>query len=314
MSDRLLLTGADGYVGQRLRDRLRPHVEVIGVSRSGQADVACDLADARAVAELAGSLTPRWIVHAAGNKNISVCERDPSVALGANVDTTMNLVRVWPEAKMLYVSTDYVFCGTRGRYTESSPVAPGTVYGRSKLCAELGGRLLAPDSFTAVRVSALFDESAPFLTFLSTELSAGRPVDCFVDSYYSPTYFDDFVSVLLTLIDGGEHLPVVHVAGARISRFDFARQYASAFGFDDDLIRPARLDASQTSLFPDLSLAIPVARVTLGFVPTAHAVALRQIAQGGHLADFESVPPFRRFSWSDAWSDQRRSVGGDQLR
>ena len=292
MGDCLLLTGADGYVGRRLRDRLRSHVEVVGVSRQGQADVTCDLADAGAVAALERELTPRWIVHAAGNKNVKVCERDPNVAMVANVDTTMNLLRAWPDVPMLYVSTDHVFCGTRGRYTEASPVSPSTAYGRSKLCAELGGRLRAPSSFTAVRVSALYDKAATFLSFLSTELSAGRPVDCFVDAFYSPTYFDDFAEALVTLLDGAERPSVVHVAGVRTSRYDFAREYAAAFGFDEDLIRPARLDEGQTSLFPDLSLDTRLARAQLGFVPTEHRTALRQITEENTM---QILKPYRRF-------------------
>ena len=313
MSDCLLLTGADGYVGQRLKDRLRSSIEVIGVSRSVRAEATCDLTDLSAVRDLARDVTPRWIVHAAGNKNISACERSPATALEANVTTTTNLLRAWPDVPLLYISTDYVFCGTRGRYTEASPVAPNTAYGRSKLCAELSGRLLGPSSFTSVRVSALYDKSATFLNFLSTELSAGRPVECFVDAYYSPTYIEDFAAALASLLDAPTRPPVVHIAGARISRFDFARQYAASFGFDKQLIRPARLTTGQTSLYPDLSLATPIARTELGFVPTEHAFALRQIARGGALASAESIPPFRRLPRSDAWSDQRRAVGGDQL-
>jgi dTDP-4-dehydrorhamnose reductase len=311
--DCLLLTGVDGYVGQRLKARLASRLDVVGLSRSGLSDVTCDLADATAVTALARDLTPRWIVHAAGNKNISACERTPELAFDANVTTTLNLLRAWPGVPLLYVSTDYVFDGTRGRYTESSPVAPMTAYGRSKLCAELGGRLIAPRTFTSIRVSALYDKSATFLNFLSTELSAGRSVDCFSDAYYSPTYFDDFAAVLLTLLEASERPPIVHIAGARTSRYTFGRQYAAAFGFDDDLIRRAHIGTGATPLYPDLSLATPVASATLAFVPTDHCVALCQIARGGPLADSESIPPLRRRPRANAGSHQRRPVGRDQL-
>ena len=313
MRDCLLLTGADGYVGQRLKHRFGARLDLVGLSRSGRSDVTCDLADEAAVRALARNLTPRWIVHAAGNKNISACERTPGLALEANVSTTLNLLRAWPDVPMLYVSTDYVFCGTHGRYTESSAVAPNTAYGRSKLCAEFGGRVLAPGTFTSVRVSALYDRSATFLNFLSTELSAGHPVECYVDAYYSPTYFDDFATALLSLLQAPERPATVHVAGARISRYEFAQKYAAAFGFADGLIRPARLSAGAPSLYPDLSLATPIASAMLGFVATDHAVALRQIALGGLHADSESLSPLRRLTRPHAGSHQRRPVGGNQL-
>jgi dTDP-4-dehydrorhamnose reductase len=309
----LLLTGADGYVGKRLSHRLRSHRNVVGVSRSGRADVACDLTDLGAVAALARDLTPSWIVHAAGNKDLSTCERAPSLAYDTNVTTTLNLLRAWPDVPMLYVSTDYVFSGTDGSYAESSPVAPNTAYGRSKLCAETTGHLLAGAIFTSVRVSALYDGSATFIRFLSTELLAGRQVDCFVDAFYSPTYFDDFAAALSRLLDATERPSVVHIAGPRTSRYEFAREYAAAFGFDEGLIRPVRLGADARFLYPDLSLATPLATATLGFVPTDHRAALRQIAQGGRHDDSRALSPVLRFPRSDARGDQQRPVGGDQL-
>jgi dTDP-4-dehydrorhamnose reductase len=277
--DCLLVTGADGYVGRRLIEQLGTRLNVIGISRSGRAGVACDLLDVRSLASIARELTPRWIVHAAGNKDIGACERSPRMAYDANVRTMMNVLQTWPGVPMLYVSTDYVFCGTRGRYVESSPVAPATAYGRSKLCAEISGRLLAPAAFTSVRVSALYDEAATFVRFLSKELSAGRPVECFADAFYSPTYFDDFVAAVSSLLDAPERPGLVHVAGPRTSRYAFAREYASAFGFDADLVRRARLSAKTPTLFPDLSLATRLASDTLGFAAAPHSAALRQIAQ-----------------------------------
>ena len=63
----------------------------------------------------------------------------------------------------------------------------------------------------------------------------------------------------------------------RISRYDFARQYAVAFGFNVDLIKPVRLNGLVPRIYPDLSLATMLAE-TLGYVPTAHRVALSRMA------------------------------------
>jgi dTDP-4-dehydrorhamnose reductase len=312
-NDAVLVTGAAGYVGRRLLNRLGDDFDVVGLSRSGPSDLLCDLTDTAALRALAADFTPGAIVHAAGNKNIAGCERSPELAYEANVTTLLNLLRVWPDVPVLYISTDYVFDGSHGQYSEASATAPGTVYGLSKLCAEGSGRLLGPRTFTSVRVSALYDASATFLSFLSKELTAGRPVECFSDAFYSPTYFEDFADAILRLLVAPDRPPVVHVAGPRVSRYAFARQYAAAFGFDADLIRSAERGAGST-LFPDLSLATAVAHVRLNFVATNHDAALNQIAAGGPLDDSRTVPPILRFPRPDARSHQRRQVGGDQLR
>jgi len=313
MGDTLLLTGADGYVGQRLAKRLQQHVDVIALGRRADTGVACELLDSAALDELARTISPTWIVHAAGNKNVVACEATPLLAYDANVRTAANVLRAWPDVPMLYVSTDYVFPGTSGAYTEASPVLPETVYGRSKLCAEVTGRLTAPGRFTSVRVSALYDDSATFLKFLGSELRQHRSVDCFADAFYSPTYIDDFADAILSLLVCPARPEVVHIAGERISRFEFARKYAAAFGYDPTLVRPARLDRLKTPMCPDLSLSTQLAAETLGFEPTAHDAALRQIAFGVLHADADALSPVLRFPRAHARSGQRWPVGGDQL-
>jgi dTDP-4-dehydrorhamnose reductase len=313
MADTLLLTGSDGYVGQRLAQRLGRHVDVIGISRRGTHGLACELLDEGALDEVARTVSPRWIVHAAGNKNIGACEKTPMLAYDANVRTASNVLRAWPDVPMLYLSTDYVFAGTHGHSRETSPVAPRTTYGRSKLCAEVTGALTAPGRFTSVRVSAVYDASAAFLAYLDGELRESRPVECFSDSYYSPTYIDDLASAVLSLLGCAERPDVVHIAGARTSRFDFARQFADAFGYDPSLVRPVTLESANTALYPDLSLATHLAADAIGFAPTAHETALRQIARGVSHGNAHAVSTVLRFEGSHARSDQRRGVGGDQL-
>lgn len=312
MSDYLLITGAEGYVGQRLLDRLGTENEVVGLSRQGRSGVACDLLDTEAVVELSTELSPRAIVHAAGIKDLKACERTPPSAYEGNVATLINLLRAWPDVPLLYISTDYVFPGDEGGYGEADATAPSTVYGLSKLCAESTGRLLAPKTFTSVRVSAVYDQDATFLNFLSKELTAGRPVECFVDAFYSPTYIGDLAAAIARLLVLPERPPVVHIAGPRISRYDFARQYAEAFGFDVELIRPAER-AEGSTLFPDLSLDTSIAATRCNFTATAHQDALAHIASGGTRDHSRPFSPVLRFPGPDARSHQRRAVGGDQL-
>jgi dTDP-4-dehydrorhamnose reductase len=281
MGDVILLTGADGYVGSRLAGPLAGRGAVVGVSRrgAGPGARACDLADRAAVDALARDIAPTAIVHAAGTKDIKACEQHPPLGFDANVRTTLNLLDAFPGVPLLYVSTDYVFAGDRGRYAEDDLVAPRTAYGRTKLCAEQVGLLRAPGDFCAVRVSALYDTDATFLRFLRESLGAGRTVDCFEDAYYSPTYLRDFVSAIERLLDADVRPDVVHVAGPRVSRYAFACAFAEAFGHPSRQVIPTRLGGGALPLFPDLSLETGRARGLIGYRPTPHEEALDALAE-----------------------------------
>jgi dTDP-4-dehydrorhamnose reductase len=280
MSDVILLTGVDGYVGSRLAAPLAARADVIGVSRRPGSSTSCDLTDPAAVASLAVRVSPAAIVHAAGTKDIRACAQHPTLAFDANVRTTLNLLDAFPGVPFLYISTDYVFAGDRGLYTEDDAPQPRTTYGQSKLSAEQVGRLRAPDEFCSVRVSALYDGEATFLRFLRDTLTAGTPVDCYEDAHYSPTSLPDFVTAIGQLLDAGATRPtVVHVAGPRISRYAFACAYAAAFGHDPHLVVPTRLGPGPVPLFPDLSLDTTLARSALDFHPRSHEDALDALAE-----------------------------------
>ncbi|HIC47377.1 MAG TPA: SDR family oxidoreductase [Methylophaga aminisulfidivorans] len=254
----ILLTGATGYVGQHIKTAFDSEWQILGVSQHGDIDqniAACDLSDERAVVELAQTVSPDVIIHAAGDKNIQRCERDPSLAYQANVQTTLNLIKAFPDAKIIYISSDYVFSGDRGGYRETDPISPLTVYGKTKASAELNGLILS-DQFYVLRLSALYDGEATFLRFLREQLQSGKAVDCFDDAFYSPTFYKDFLNVLDKLVMTPKlSNRVYHVCGQRISRFFFAKLFARSAGFDDELILQAsRLHGEVPFLFGDLSL------------------------------------------------------------
>lgn len=129
-----------------------------------------------------------------------------------------------------------------------------------------------------VRASALFDLEATFLKFLHASLAAGRPVDCYEDAYYSPTYLPDFLQAIERLLEASSRAAVMHVAGTRISRFAFARLFAEAFGYPVDLITPTTLPPDATALFPDLSLDTSLAAAEIAFFATPHGDALARLA------------------------------------
>ena len=282
---KILVTGCAGYVGSLVMAHLTPRHVVTGVDvacETGTARLRCDLCDADAVTRLARAVQPDVVVHAAGNKNIDFCEKHPQAAFQINCEAVKNVSRAFGgSSRIIYISTDYVFDGIRGNYTESDTPVPLTVYGQSKLRGEEEGRLLADGNFITVRMSALYDLHAAFPTFLLDRFSGGERVDCYSDARYSPTYSRDFLAALDVII-GTPTLAerLIHVCGEATTRFDFARAFAGAFGFDPALVREASAAGKGGYLFKDLSLNNRRQRTVLGVTPTAIADALQELKQG----------------------------------
>jgi dTDP-4-dehydrorhamnose reductase len=266
---RVIVAGSGGYVGGLVcRGLAASGAEVLGVDLKPSSGpfrtFTCDLASPESLSSLTG-ISPDMVINAAGNKDILFCEQSPSAASRANCSTVKALCRAFPNSKIVYISTDYVFDGKKGGYSEHDIPAPETEYGRSKLCGEETGFNMSPGRFAVIRISALYDPWAPFLRFLYSNLSVGKSVGCFDDVRYSPTYHKDLISALSMLSRSWpEGKSVFHVSGSAITRFDFAIKFAAVFGFDAALVKVEKGVKSGGSMFPDLSLNSSLTSKVLG--------------------------------------------------
>src|SRR5436190_18237183 len=135
---RTLILGASGFVGGYLFKALRRDHTVHGTYSTGalpEADIEhLSLLD---VPEVKSLLRRPWdvVVHCAGMVDADACARDPHDAYLINIDGTRNIAR-YSNARVVFLSTDYVFDGSRHSYTEYDDPNPLSVYGRAKLQAE----------------------------------------------------------------------------------------------------------------------------------------------------------------------------------
>lgn len=280
---RVTVLGGTGYLGGMLCRALAYRHDVTCVARraapAGYYTRCCDLTVWSDVEELSRTLASDVIIHAAGLKDIGLCEQSPPEAYETNCESVSYLARAFGQrARILYLSTDYVFDGKRGRYGEDDEAIPETVYGQSKLCGEqvLTNTGLLKSGYAAiVRASAVYALEATFPRYLYERLSRSQPVECFGDIYYSPTYYRDFVAMVERLIEI-PRLPdsIFHSCGERLSRYDFAQAFCKAFGFDNTLVKPAIGANNKVFLYPDLSLSDNRTRSLLGISRTMLADAL----------------------------------------
>jgi dTDP-4-dehydrorhamnose reductase len=207
-----------------------------------------DVTDAAAVADALAGAT---VINCAAYTDVDGAEGDPETAHGVNEVGARNVAEV--AARVVYVSTDYVFDGTKTTaYLESDPVNPLSAYGRSKLAGERATLTASPQSLI-VRSSWLF--GAGGRNFVTTMLRLGEQggeVKVVDDQVGSPTFTGHLAEALVELAEGHGH-GFMHVAGSgACSWYQFARAIFDRAGIEAELApctteefpRPARRPAN----------------------------------------------------------------------
>jgi dTDP-4-dehydrorhamnose reductase len=240
---RILVTGASGQLGSYLlRELLHRRAEVTAWGGARRGDLfgvplrPVDLADADAVAGAFREARPAVVVHAGALARVADCHRDPGRAERVNTRGTTVLAELAAAAgaRLVYVSTDLVFDGERGRYREDDPPAPLSVYGRSKAAAE--GAVLAVPGGSVVRVSLLFGPSLTgrmaFFGEQVAALRAGRPVALFADEWRTPLSLGVAARALLD-VALSDFTGLLHLGGPeRMSRLEMGQRLAASLGVD----------------------------------------------------------------------------------
>ncbi len=144
----------------------------------------------------------------------------------------------------VYISTDYVFDGEKGLYREDDVPNPVNYYGLSKLLGEIAVESIIPDKSCIVRVSGLYGYSPTgkknFGINALEKLLRGEEVKTFYDQHLSPTYVRFLAQEIVKMIEK-RITGILHVAGERASRYEFAIALAEILGVDRSLIRPVSM-------------------------------------------------------------------------
>lgn len=196
---RILVTGASGQLGYDVEREL----ERRGIEHLGTSSRELDITDREAVERLMAAYRPDAAIHCAAYTKVDLAEDEPERCWAVNVDGTRNLAAACREigAKMLYISTDYVFPGTGEQFRRTDdPVSPVNTYGRSKLAGELAVQSLL-ETYFIVRISWVFGKNGN--NFVKTmlrlaETKAELSVVC--DQIGSPTYTADLAPLLCDMV------------------------------------------------------------------------------------------------------------------
>jgi dTDP-4-dehydrorhamnose reductase len=290
MVSKLVVTGASGLLGQKLvRFGTDSGYDVCSLFHEHRPDSGkafrVDITNSGALNERLKLENPDVVINTASITDVDLCEREPEIAMRVNATGPELLADACDRVRafLLHLSTDYVFDGTKGNYSENDAPAPINQYGLSKL---IGERSVAKHANACiVRTSVLYgwgrQYRANFATWLYEKLSKGIRVNVVTDQVASPTLNTNLAKMILELAE--RRIPgIFHLAGStRASRYEFAIKLANALDFDSSHIVPAKSDASSwIARRPrDSSLDVTKAKKTLRIKPIELSDALREFAR-----------------------------------
>jgi dTDP-4-dehydrorhamnose reductase len=246
--------GANGLVGSRIAARLaEAGEEVVAVGRGAQRlkapvkYLALDLLrETSRIPDLIGSVRPSGVINAAAMTDVDACEKSPGEAWTLNAQTVELAAKASAHAgaRFTTLSTDYVFDGVEGSYSEEDAPNPQGTYARTKRAGEEAALGLGKD-VAVCRVAVVYSgrsgAKTTFAVTVADSFRAGRQVKAFTDQVVSPTLADNAAEMVIGVHRSGAQ-GVFHCAGAtEISRVDFCRALARKLGADESLIVPVRL-------------------------------------------------------------------------
>jgi dTDP-4-dehydrorhamnose reductase len=245
---RILVTGASGLLGLNLALEATKEHTVYGLTNRNPLHTDAftvlntDLLEPGAAERLLDRTQPDWVIHCAALANLEACEADPEQARQLNTEIprklALNVAR--GGARLIHVSTDAVFDGERGEYSEQDAPNPLSVYAQTKLDGERAVAQANPDAIIA-RVN-LFGWSLSGRRSLSEfffyNLQAGKTVMGFTDVFFCPLLANDLGSIFIKMLAKDLH-GLYHVVSSEcMSKYDFGMTLARRFGLDEGLIHP----------------------------------------------------------------------------
>lgn len=245
---RVLITGVSGFIGGHLYQARPDTVDVWGtylnfdVPLTSERFIKVNLRNSEAVRGFLDDVKPDLVIHCAAVASVSTCERAPITSFTTNTLATATLADLCKQRRLrlIFLSSDMVFDGGTGHYSEENEPAPVNFYGWTKLSAERAVAQLG-DRGVIIRVNNTYGRPAMGGTSFSEEViqtvRSGKPYHLYADQYRS------FISVKNVIrciweIAAGDFSGLIHLGGTDpVDRVTFAKKLAERVGLDQALLR-----------------------------------------------------------------------------
>ena len=293
---KILITGANGLLGQKLVALIAPHAEINLVATSRDEDKisydlpmyryrSMDVTQAEEVDEVIGQERPDVIIHGAALTKVDYCESHQEVCRRVNVEATERIVHAAQRHQcfLIHLSTDFIFSGEKSLLREDDPPGPINYYGETKLEAE---RIIINSgvNYAIVRTAIVYGvvphlSRSNIILWVKESLKKGKTIYVVDDQYRTPTLAED-LAVGCFLIAQQRAAGVFNISGEELlTPYEMAQQTADYFNLDKELI--VRTDSSrfkQPARRPlKTGFNIEKARKVLGYRPRTFLQGIEMI-------------------------------------
>jgi dTDP-4-dehydrorhamnose reductase len=236
-----LITGGSGYLGSHLARQAWHGWDVVAtyctnpIRLPGCRWLRLDIRDGQAVAQLFDAVQPDVVMHTAFDMST------PAAMQAVIADGTRHIASAASRAgtRLVHMSTDVLFDGEHGPYSEDDPPSPITPYGHAKAAAEQIVADLCPAALI-VRTSLIygFDPPDPRTLWVVDSIQEGKPITLFTDELRCPVWVEQLAVALLELA-AGDQQGIWHLAGPQaLSRYEFGERLARTYDLDPASIGP----------------------------------------------------------------------------
>lgn len=288
---RIFIAGANGLLGQTIvsiftresdNELITSGIEPNPLIDLGHQYEKLDITNKEDVKKVIGFYEPKIIINCAAFTDVDKCETERELCWKINVDAVKNLIIAARSnnSKLVHYSTDYVFDGKSGPYTELDKPNPISFYGRSKLASE-NALITSGVNYLILRTMVLFgignDIKPNFALWMIDKLKNEQPINIVTDQIGNVTMSDDLAYGTLKAIEKG-CTGIYHIAGLDIiSRYNFALKICEVFKYKKMLVsKILTSELNQPAPRPlNSGLVTLKAQTELGFKPMDSLEALR---------------------------------------
>jgi len=241
----LLYTGASGFLGKIAFPILSTKYDVVGLCHTNDYNgkfIPVEITNPDSIFNILNKLNPEIIVHSAACREPDVCEKNPDFTYELNVKAT-ETIGEWAAknaARLVYISTDYVFDGKNPPYIENNPISPVNVYGKTKAAGESAVRNV--DNHIIIRIPLQYGFSVSgedsLISKIIASLKLNQSYEINNNQVRYPTLSDDVAYAILDLLDNN-FAGTIHLSSSSgLTRYEIWKSVSNVFDLDNSEIIP----------------------------------------------------------------------------
>lgn len=248
----VIITGANGLLGQKVVEEFAPHFQVVATGLEaepaqqweGTEYQRMDITDTDSLSDLVSAVRPAVVINCAAYTDVDGAESEKETAWAVNAAAVKKMVRVLrrKEIKFVQISTDYVFDGTDGPYSEKDRPSPVNYYGTTKLAGD-NAVIASGIDHLIFRTNVLYGVipgGNNFVLWIIKSLRDGKAIRVVDDQVNNPTLADGLAhAILMGCVMNARG--IFHYGGSELmDRYTFALRIAEHFQLDSSLISPCK--------------------------------------------------------------------------